>query len=762
MPYVRIAKCVYKKNKKNKPTKKKGCSNSEAQAKKYLKKLNMVDEALFDDIERYFYLKEAARDAKVLRNINIDYIKKETPKNADEDIRDYFARIQQMERDPEYLNPVFPKGLVDWIESLPDNHFPTNGRKRFAKWLGNKIYHQETEIQGRLNTVDNPEELAIYNNDVRYIADYLNGAEEFPKDLWERSLNGMFDLSTEWHDTLKYREDPTGDYENKEVVYDFGNGFTIVDIMTENDLEVEGNKMGHCVGGYCDAVAEGDVFIYSLRDKRNEPHATIEVRPAAYISRDQPPTKPSVDQIKGKGNDVPVEKYRPMIRQWLQSTDFSYEDNLDYLNMLPSEEIKEKLFSGNLKSSPELKLAQPAEDPEILSFFIEQLLATKKTIKSENYALTNSIVRNPMLDEDNRISLLKANLMLELPTLGERVQIILGITTAVGMAADIDVASLISRSWSELKEDLMSFGNLSPRITRNIMEEKMYYIKAYLEATQAEQSIKEELIEYITGEQFLNEVSSRVSPLAISMAYGGSIQGYLHSLSPSPGQIHRIYLLLQDERFQSLLGGIGRLHGYISGSRAMSNKLARNIIKDVKNKKHWQMPQRHLMDIIMNPRVNDSVRIQLLNVGEQSIVDLTRLGTVKGPYGDDAGSGLYWSVSGRSHSRNLVNAATNGEFSDKFVKYMIDAGIFDVQYVMDLVGEKTKLTGQRPRIEKYDNEESQKMLSVARNRIMAEYSAGRFSESDAGADFAQAPWVNESNVALDSEIIKYFNNLFVK
>ena len=89
------------------------------------------------------FLTEAPKDAKVLRNINIDHLKKEIPKSPDEEIRDYFARLQGIEADPEQLNPVFPHELVSWIESLPDNHFPTNGRKRFAKWLGNSIYFEE-------------------------------------------------------------------------------------------------------------------------------------------------------------------------------------------------------------------------------------------------------------------------------------------------------------------------------------------------------------------------------------------------------------------------------------------------------------------------------------------------------------------------------------------------------------------------------------------------------------------------------------------
>lgn len=42
-------------------------------------------------------------------------------------------------------------------------------------------------------------------------------------------------------------------------------------------LKAEGDSMGHCVGGYCDDVLNRGTRIYSLRDKKGQPHVTIEV-----------------------------------------------------------------------------------------------------------------------------------------------------------------------------------------------------------------------------------------------------------------------------------------------------------------------------------------------------------------------------------------------------------------------------------------------------------------------------------------------------
>lgn len=45
----------------------------------------------------------------------------------------------------------------------------------------------------------------------------------------------------------------------------------------EKALKYEGDTMGHCVGGYCPDVTAGKTKIFSLRDKKGQPHVTIEV-----------------------------------------------------------------------------------------------------------------------------------------------------------------------------------------------------------------------------------------------------------------------------------------------------------------------------------------------------------------------------------------------------------------------------------------------------------------------------------------------------
>jgi hypothetical protein len=104
----------------------------------------------------------------------------------------------------------------------------------------------------------------------------------------------------------------------------------------EDALKYEGDTMGHCVGNYCPDVLEGRTRIYSLRDKRGEPHVTIEVQPmrgselgryAADLPEGEdvavmknPPLR--ITQIKGKGNAKPKEEYIPFVQDFQRTTNY--------------------------------------------------------------------------------------------------------------------------------------------------------------------------------------------------------------------------------------------------------------------------------------------------------------------------------------------------------------------------------------------------------------------------------------------------------
>ena len=126
----------------------------------------------------------------------------------------------------------------------------------------------------------------------------------------------------------------------------------------ESALKYEGDTMGHCVGGYCPDVLEGRSRIYSLRDKRGEPHVTVEVRPNQHLDyndwfskqpeevqnriaqrrvedknhdiyegpeylADRAALAPRIIQIKGKQNQAPKEQYLPYVQDFVRGGNWS-------------------------------------------------------------------------------------------------------------------------------------------------------------------------------------------------------------------------------------------------------------------------------------------------------------------------------------------------------------------------------------------------------------------------------------------------------
>lgn len=149
--------------------------------------------------------------------------------------------------------------------------------------------------------------------------------------------------------------------------------------ILQDALKYEGDTMGHCVGGYCDDVANGRSQIYSLRDVKGQPHVTVEAKPGSETSFwDLPDDRanqyyaraaeeirqqrglaripkdvqtndkhdalhdailghanslyeaeipenmlPVIAQVKGKGNKKPIDDYLPYVQDFVKSGQWS-------------------------------------------------------------------------------------------------------------------------------------------------------------------------------------------------------------------------------------------------------------------------------------------------------------------------------------------------------------------------------------------------------------------------------------------------------
>jgi hypothetical protein len=96
-------------------------------------------------------------------------------------------------------------------------------------------------------------------------------------------------------------------------VFEFEDGWSVVDVPLEG-LRLEGEIMQNCIrhGHYDDDVADGSTNILSLRDKQDRPHVDFELNRQTH----------EFEQIVGKQNRAPSDKYAPYIVAFLRAFGF--------------------------------------------------------------------------------------------------------------------------------------------------------------------------------------------------------------------------------------------------------------------------------------------------------------------------------------------------------------------------------------------------------------------------------------------------------
>lgn len=191
-----------------------------------------------------------------------------------------------------------------------------------------------------------PVKLVTMMDAVKYIEDWFISVSP---NIMNFTIESAYEESRRWHDDLAHQRTTKNykeDEEEKNVVFKY-NQYKIVDIKNKHDLVIEGTKMGHCVGtaGYSSKLSD-TYKILSVRDEKNEPHATIEL------------DGKSLKQIKGKQNKTPIDKYIPVIVLWIIEKKLDVSSCHDFLNfpeviVIDGEEydlIKYEIVDENLES----------------------------------------------------------------------------------------------------------------------------------------------------------------------------------------------------------------------------------------------------------------------------------------------------------------------------------------------------------------------------------------------------------------------------
>lgn len=138
--------------------------------------------------------------------------------------------------------------------------------------------------------------------EIEHIIDFLH-SHMAPRRLQKMSYKQAKERSEKWVAALKKKGNDIIETEaDIETVHQFKGGGRLVKLITKSAYAREGFLMSHCVSSY--HGREG-YEIYSLRDHKNQPHATFGV-----IRKGK-----TIEQVKGKGDGPIHPKYiKPVIK----------------------------------------------------------------------------------------------------------------------------------------------------------------------------------------------------------------------------------------------------------------------------------------------------------------------------------------------------------------------------------------------------------------------------------------------------------------
>ena len=177
-------------------------------------------------------------------------------------------------------------------------------------------------------------------NQLIHIRDWITRSNPNPATFNTiKNIDMAFNIAETWFNKQKVTNTQDGVTGTK-LIHTYSDGYKILQLLTPLALDYESQHMGHCVGkgSYDKKVTSGKTIIYSLRDTKNEPHATMEV------------TNNTLKQIKGKQNQPVVEKYRDYIRDLINLNDFKEVNDIRNIGMV---ELDNKIYT--LKQLYEMK-----------------------------------------------------------------------------------------------------------------------------------------------------------------------------------------------------------------------------------------------------------------------------------------------------------------------------------------------------------------------------------------------------------------------
>lgn len=211
-------------------------------------------------------------------------------------------------------------------------------KQRFKERLvSNTPVNTYANKQGDLTPMQSIHHMVDVTAEAGKVIHQLRQDHRLPQDFNYNQLN--FNEFEKWF--MDWKKENRASESQGEVVYAFHDGYTMQKLTTAGQLQFEGDEMGHCVGDYARHVEDGGTIIYSLRDGKGNPHATMEVEALDGYKRLDPDNKRSPFEAE----NVHPDKHTPGEHN-MQGGEASTEEN-------PTFEIVQIMGNANKLPKPE-------------------------------------------------------------------------------------------------------------------------------------------------------------------------------------------------------------------------------------------------------------------------------------------------------------------------------------------------------------------------------------------------------------------------
>ena len=189
--------------------------------------------------------------------------------------------------------------------------------------------HQDAE-----HWVNNVGKKHLSEDQIEHILDFFD-SDDAPRRLRKMSVSDAVRLTDKWVKKLHRKgENVVETEEDVKEILDLDE-MRLVQLISKTSYKREGYLMSHCVASYHNKECK----VYSLRDIKNKPHATIEISKRGD----------RIEQIKGKGNGSIHPRYIKYVLKVLNHFNLEVKDSeLKYLGYVSlADAVWEELKNWN-------------------------------------------------------------------------------------------------------------------------------------------------------------------------------------------------------------------------------------------------------------------------------------------------------------------------------------------------------------------------------------------------------------------------------